>query len=138
MFLREAREIQDLMNGVHHARKISHLQVNYPDTITKLSSIQSEKTLSLNSSSSALLSTYTTKPATDKDKVQQFKQTKLKEYQDAMTDHIVHERFINFRKKEYNREMGRKAVANQVSILRITSFPFSTLPAVTDSFVVAI
>lgn len=100
------------MNGVHHARKISHLQVNYPDTIQRLTSIQSERTLG--QTSTAILPTYTTKPPSDKERVQQFKQTRLSEYQEAMKDHVVQERFINFRKKEYNREMGRKAVANQV------------------------
>ncbi len=114
MYLQEAREIADLMNGVHHARKISHLQVNYPDTITKLSTLQLERTLG-HSSTAALLPAYTTKPPSDKERVQQFKQTKLKDYQEAMKEHIIHEKFINFRKKEYNREMGRKAVVNGVS-----------------------
>ena len=64
MYIQEAREIQYMMGGVHHARKISHLQVSYPETITRLSAIQSEKSLGMTSTGS--LPMYTTKPPSDK------------------------------------------------------------------------
>ena len=117
MFVQEAREISHMLNGVHHARKLSHLQVNYPDTIEKLSQLQAERTLSLSSSQASLFPSQSVTSLIDpKEKVKEFKQTKLREYQEAMKSHLIEERFINFRKKEYYREMGRKAVVNQVSV----------------------
>ncbi len=117
MFIQEAQEISALLNGVHHARKLSHLQVNYPDTVERLSNLQAARTQSLafSTSQTNLFPPQTSASSLNpKDQVREFKQTRLREYQDAMKNHLIEERFINFRKKEYYREMGRKAVVNQV------------------------
>ncbi len=116
MFIQEAKEISNMLNGVHHSRKLSHLQVNYPDTVERLSALQATRmNASLSSSQASLFPSPGTVTLLDpKDRVREFKQTKLREYQDAMKTHLIEERLINFRKKEYYREMGRKAVVNQV------------------------
>jgi hypothetical protein len=47
--------------------------------------------------------------------VKQQKEYKLKDFEESMKSYIQSERFINIRKKEFNRETGRKAVVNQVN-----------------------
>jgi hypothetical protein len=117
MFIQEAKEVSNMLNGVHHTRKLSHLQINYPETVQRLSQLQTDRTMSLSSSQANLFPSQTLSTTLDpKDRVKEFKQTKLHEYQAAMKSHLVEERLINFRKKEYYREMGRKAVVNQVRI----------------------
>ena len=42
------------------------------------------------------------------------KAVSLKEHQEKLKEYLVQERYLNERKRLYNRELGRKAVVNQV------------------------
>lgn len=118
---------------VHYSRKLSHQQVNYPDTVQKLSQIMSERSLSSSysrldnpgatfSSSGFNTAAFSTSSLNASGssffitKNMERKSMKLKEHQDSMVEFMKNERFINERKRLYNRELGRKAVVNQVRI----------------------
>lgn len=98
------------MRNIHHSRKISHIQVNYPDTVQKLSKLQEMR-------DEALLhgSVRREMPrSSSQDIGKQQKEYRLRDFEENMKSYIKEERFINIRKKEFNRETGRKAVVNQV------------------------
>jgi hypothetical protein len=122
MFMEEAREVSELMNGVHHVRKQGHEQVYYPETIDKLSQLQGLRTQTLRAQhslssfpSQTYVSSSTSASSLDaRQQVRDFRQTRLKEYEHEMTERMVQERIINYRKKEYFRETGRKAIVNEI------------------------
>lgn len=124
IYLDEARVIAGVMGGVHHSRKQGHQQVSYPETVKLLGSLQasrssSQATLSAGSSSSsnsqaALSSTSSKQLPYNQTRVYEAKEMRLKDFQEQMTQHIVAEHHMNDRKRNYNREVGRKAVVNQV------------------------
>lgn len=135
---------------IHHSKKLSHQQVNYPDTVEKLSQIMSQRTLNSSysrlqnpdatfSSSGFNTSAFSTSSLNASGssfyitKNMEHKSMKLKEHQDSMVDFMKSERFINERKRLYNRELGRKAVVNQVN--RLLFFPpISLNKALSDHF----
>ena len=107
IFEKEATEISTYLRGVHHSRKIAHQQVNYSDTVTKLGKFQQDVPVYL--------------PKTDAhahNSTQGFGNTangyKMQTYNDKMAEYILQERDMNDRKRLYNREVGRKAVVNEV------------------------
>jgi hypothetical protein len=111
IFVNEAYEVDHYLRGIHHSRKISHMQVNYPETVHRLSKLQLDRTLN------PATINYK-RPATQHvARVTEMKVQKLKDFENNMKEYINKERFMNIRKKEYNREVGRKAVANQVNIV---------------------
>ncbi len=99
-FTREAKEISTFLQGNHHSRKIAHQQVNYSDTVTKLSKMQTQTPVYLQN--------------TDNRHQESTHNPKMSEYQQKMSDNIKVERDLNERKRLYNREVGRKAVVNEV------------------------
>lgn len=107
----EAQQVSGYLKGIHHSRKISHLQVNYPETVEKLSKLQDMRAQTAHYSTKSILPR-----SASQEIVYQRKQFRLKDFEQTMNGHVKQEKFINFRKKEFNRETGRKAVANQVSI----------------------
>lgn len=110
----EAKEITKLMGNIHPSRKISHQQVNYPETVQRLSDIISLKS---NAPSNTMQSfpSQTTFGSTDRrSEVMNTRSMKLTEYQEKMKEAVEKEHSINHRKRVYNREVGRKAVVNQV------------------------
>lgn len=107
----EAQQVSGYLKGIHHSRKISHLQVNYPETVEKLSKLQDMRAQTAHYSTKSILPR-----SASQEIVYQRKQFRLKDFEQTMNSHVKQEKFINFRKKEFNRETGRKAVANQVSI----------------------
>ncbi|RYG97830.1 hypothetical protein EON65_52275, partial [archaeon] len=102
------------MSGVHHSRKLGHTQVNYSETVKKLGDLQASRsnaTLSLSSSSvfsqSGSHSSSSFRPEEyNRTRVYEAKEMTLKDFQEQMTDHIKKEKFMNDRKKNYNREVG--------------------------------
>lgn len=117
IFIQEAREITAYIKDIHHSRKISHQQVNYPETVQKLSNILSEKSFQSFSSGNQLNQPMArTETDFHKSMNLEARTMKLKEHQQKMIDHMKAERHINERKRLYNREIGRKAVVNQVQL----------------------
>jgi hypothetical protein len=141
----EAKDISNYIRNIHHSRKISHQQVNYPDTVHKLSTILSNKSNPFSSSpsqtsafgslqqgdqffnttSSAFFSTndHSSSPSLNSthhsskyfisQNLEQ-KSYKLKEHQEKIKEYMNTEHMMNERKRLYNRELGRKAVVNEV------------------------
>ena len=111
IFRAEAKEVASYIRNIHHSRKISHIQVNYPETVEKLSKLQQIR------DESVLHGTNVRREmprSASQELVKQQKEYKLKDFEENMKSYIQSERFINIRKKEFNRETGRKAVVNQV------------------------
>lgn len=125
--MEEAKQVNQLTRNIHPSRKISHQQTNYPETVSKLSSIMSRNDLgtsgsqynfnasftgpSLSASSSS--SSFVDKNE-KKQKAMDFKNITLKQHQDSLNQHIQEEHHANLRKRVYNRELGRKSIVNEV------------------------
>lgn len=107
IFRNEAKEVTTHLQGIHHARKIGHMQVNYSDTVNKLSKFQQNVPVEMNTQG---VSTQmrTSRPLSDQSNM------KLSEYNKQMSTYIAVERDINERKREFNREAGRKAEVSTV------------------------
>lgn len=103
IFAQEAREVSQFLQGIHHSRKISHQQVNYSETVTKLSKMQQNVPVQAPVVESRSHEATQAPPS-----------LRLQEYQARMSENIRAEREINERKRLYNREVGRKAVVNTV------------------------
>ncbi len=92
---------------MHHSRKISHQQVNYGDTVAKLGKFQQEIPVYLQKTEAPTHSTS-----------QSFGNTatgfQMQAYSDKMGTYILQEKDMNDRKRLYNREVGRKAIVNEV------------------------
>lgn len=103
----EAADVTNYLKGVHHSRKISHMQVNYSDTVTKLSKMQET------------VPVYLQKDAKPQERnffphMSDQRKMTISEYQKTMGEVIKVEKDINERKRLYNREVGRKAIVNEV------------------------
>lgn len=119
IFIEESKEINSLTRGIHHSRKIGHQQVNYPETVNKLSAIISKNDQLLqpnNSNFSVDLLKSCTSTLDNKQKAYEFKNITLKHYQDAMNENIQNEHHLNLRKRAFQRELGRKSIVNEVSL----------------------
>ena len=116
VFESEAREITDYLKGVHHSRKISHQQVNYSETVQKLSQLQAQNDARLTMLSTASVGQVAKLPITmtATDKAIMNKQMKLSEFQDQLNKNIAQEHFMNERKRAFNREASRQAVVDKV------------------------
>jgi hypothetical protein len=131
------------MSDIHHQRKISHQQVNYPETVQKLSQIMTLKRTGtsytdflsqtqgyasrdiITASSQNIFgdsrefsrqnSANSVRSAHAKERSYEKREMKLSEFQESMKSYLKEEQFMNERKRLWNRELGRKAVANEVS-----------------------
>lgn len=98
-----------MLQGIHYSRKNTHNQVYYPETIERLSKLQA------NRPQTTAATSHRRRPSTELHaRATLLKELKLRDFQENMKHYIVKERHMNFRKKEFNREVGRKAVVNQV------------------------
>ena len=132
-FREESKVILQALQGIHHARKLDFMQVSYGDTVTKLSVMQGRKPVTLDASASSYSmkdalshSTASSSSATsahnDSANVhthsfnnnQTNKIMKMKEFQQTINNTIESEHHLNMKKRLYNREIGRKAVVNQI------------------------
>jgi hypothetical protein len=110
-FREEAHQVTHYLKGVHHARKIGHMQVNYSETVEKMSKGQTLKDTVLPSYQSNSHGGQSEKPqsknsATDQMKYHEFMQT--------MNACVAKEQELNHLKRMHNREVGRKAVLREV------------------------
>lgn len=107
IFESEATEVSTYLQGVHHSRKIAHRQVNYSDTVAKLGKFQQEVPVYLQKTEGPSHSA-----------TQSFGNTangyQMQAYTDKMGSYILQEKDMNDRKRLFNREVGRKAIVNEV------------------------
>ena len=105
-FRKEAAEVTNYLQGIHHARKLDFMQVGYGDTINKLSKFQAEVPVVL------------TKPAApEPGKTSTNTQAdliKLQEWESRMSATIAKESHDNQMKRYKNRGVGRKATVNEI------------------------
>lgn len=103
IFKQEAKEVAEYLQASHHSRKIAHQQVNYSDTVTKLSKMQKETPVYLQNKEMQMGM-----------KISAASRVKLNEFYDQRRDYSVNERDINERKRLYNREMGRVSTVTKI------------------------
>jgi hypothetical protein len=101
IYKRESKEVLGFLEGVHHSRKISHQQVNYADTVQKLSRMQSS------------VPTYT-QNITSKPQENAVVSMKYKEFNDNMNGTTRTEQDLNYRKRLYHREVGRVSAVDGI------------------------
>jgi len=110
-FKEEAQDVTSFLQGVHHSRKIAHQQVNYADTVSKLSKIQATVPVVLTKTDPAHITETNTKPMS---KTTEIMTNNIKQYEETMSNRINEEHHWNYRKRLYNREVGRKAIVNEI------------------------
>jgi hypothetical protein len=108
LFKSESKEVIAYLQGIHHTRKISHMQVNYSSTVDKLSKLQQNIPTYVTSTPSATSNNTLGRRESEVSKV------KLYEYQAGMSAGIAKEKDINETKRIYNSACGRKSVVNEV------------------------
>lgn len=105
-FREEGQKITEFLKGSHHARKLSHMQVSYSDTVGKLSKFQEE------------VPTMMKKPETEMRKITskntEVEQMRLRAAEDSMNASVKIEQQNNWCKRMHNREIGRKALVNEI------------------------
>lgn len=104
-FKEEAGEVLQHLKGVHHCRKISHMQTYYPGTIDRLSQEKQEAHLTRSPAISTLPHSRAVAAAQNHS-----------QFFSTMNSNIHQEHDINQRKRYYNREVGRKAAVDQVGL----------------------
>lgn len=101
VYKKESKEVLSFLEGVHHSRKISHQQVNYADTVQKLSRMQSS------------VPTYT-QNIVNKPQENIVHSMKYKEFNDKMNGNTRTEQDLNYRKRLYHREIGRVSAVDGI------------------------
>jgi hypothetical protein len=104
-FREEAQAVTKYLKGVHHSQKQSHAQVNYSETVTKLSKLAKDsipyvkepRPPKIHSSSHAMVV------------------SRQNETIESMKKNAFLEHDLNSRKRAYNRQVGRVAIVNSVS-----------------------
>lgn len=107
----EHKVVSTFIKDIHHSRKLSHMQVNYGNTVDKLSHELKNDTRTL----------YLTKLKTDYQRptLKNNKNIhKEKDFMNNMKEHIKKETFINERKRLYNDAQSRKSLAHEVTDLQ--------------------
>ena len=107
LFKSESKEVIAYLQGIHHTRKDSHMQVNYSSTVDKLSQQQLNVPVTM-----SMTPSHSSNSIKDND----ISRNKLIQYQAQMSLNTMQEKDINERKRIFNRECGRKAVVNEVYI----------------------
>ena len=104
----EAKEVANYLTGVHHARKLPAMQLNYAETVGKLSRLQNSKPLTVEPPATATATQHRSKDSA----MQVLNQT---EYLSKMKADLSREVNVNNRKKNYNFSMGQTSNVSQVS-----------------------
>ena len=94
----EANQVASYLTGVHHARKLPAMQLNYSDTVNKLSKLQCDKPVVV----APPVSKEPPRHSANHSQVV----VKQKEYMNRMTDDLNKESNINLRKRRYNFSQG--------------------------------
>ena len=108
-YRQEAAATVDFLQGVHHARKLPHLQVNYPDTVQKLSTFQGEVPIVLQDKPES-------KREVPDSRNKAAEQQTLTEYENFMAESVRKERQDNYCKRVANREAGRLAQVDKIML----------------------
>lgn len=106
LYREEAKEISKYLTSVHHARKLPAMQLNYSETVNKLSKIQGNVPLAVAPPAAAAPVRHS----------RDHKQHLMKEEQfyNNMRQDIKKETYINDRKARYNFAMGQKAQIKEI------------------------
>ena len=105
-FREEAGRVSQFLQGVHPARKIGHMQVNYAESVNKLSKMQQEVAVVLKPQPASQTKMMSTNSAADS--------LKMSQVMDQMGKDVASERSRNYLKRTHNREVGRKAIVDEV------------------------
>jgi len=102
----EGKQVASYLTGVHHARKLPAMQLNYSETVNKLSKLQVDKPI-------------TRAPPAQKEPERHSKNhaqvvVKQDAYLNKMRNDIKSETFINDRKRRYNFSQGQTASIRDV------------------------
>lgn len=102
----EGRQVAAYLTGVHHARKLPAMQLNYAETVNKLSKLQVEKPITRAPPAQAAPERHSANHA----------QVVVKQeaYLNKMRADIKSENFINDRKRRYNFSQGQTASIRDV------------------------
>jgi len=112
-FREEGGRVTEYLKGSHHARKLSHMQVAYGDTVGKLSNFQEQVPTVLKKPEVAMRQTMS--------KNTEVEQMRLRQAEDTMNVAVKSEQQNNWLKRMHNREVGRKA---QVSDIMAGTAPY--------------
>jgi len=105
-FRQEAQEVGSYLTGIHHARKIGHMQVNYGETVAKMSKAQESVALTLKPPQKPATRVQSKQTAAD--------QQNYSQLMSSMNSTVKQEQGDNYLRRLHNREVGRKAVINDV------------------------
>lgn len=107
-FKEEGRKVSEVMEQVHFARKLPFMQVQYGETVSKMSKFVAERP------------TYTQKLEADAGEPEapwhhgDASKMRYKEFQESMSSVAHNEHDLNSRRLRYNKEMGRKASVDKI------------------------
>ena len=114
-FKEEAGQVTQYLQGIHHARKIGHMQVNYGDTVEKMSASQASKGptshVPQTEPGTASIPGGHSKPQSKNTAADQLAYSQLVS---QMNQQVQSEQSLNHRKRLHNREVGRKALIHDV------------------------
>ena len=105
-FRQEAQEIGTYLTGIHHARKLGHMQVNYGETVSKMSKAQESVALTLKAPAKPPQRVQSKQTAAD--------QQSYSQLMTSMNNTVRQEQGDNYLRRLHNREVGRKAIINDV------------------------
>lgn len=102
-FQRESKIVLDYLKDSHHARKLSHMQVNYPSTVSNLGRLSGRESAR-------------TEPQVRRaeSKYHDLETIRYKEFVNTLQANISREFEINQKKRAFNRSVGTKSVAYEV------------------------
>ena len=106
LYRTEAKQVSNFLTSVHHARKLPAMQLNYSETVHKLSKNQGNVSLVVDPPAAAVPTKHS------KDHKQQL--VKEDQFYNKMRQDINKETYINDRKSRYNFAMGQKAQIKQI------------------------
>jgi len=116
-FKEEAAQVTQYLTGIHHARKIGHMQVNYSDTVDKMSASQAAKstsTIQVPQTDASGFGGGHGGQARPQSKTTQADRQAYSQWVDQMNTQVAAEQSLNHRKRLHNREVGRKALVHDV------------------------
>lgn len=107
-FRAEAQNVTHFLQGIHHSQKLGHPQVNYSETVSKLSKINADGQYE------ARTTTFRPAPQPKWGTAHETLMAKNEERTQNMNEYVKAESVWNQRKRAYNKEVGRVAVVNKI------------------------
>jgi len=106
-FKEESMQVTEHLKGVHHARKLPDMQVQYSSTVDKMSKYQGEKPTYLQKKPEELKPGAVWHHGADS-------HMKYAQFQESMNSTVHRESDLNERKRRFNKEVGRKAAVDGI------------------------